>query len=299
MLTPDKTAETVRFVFDALSKPEKVIERAGMGDIHAALAPSLETWMKECGGTRDILLVSPSGSVNYGLEHENSDLDLKAAYLPTLEDFYHSRFPKFNLVTPEFDCEVQAVHKFVHHMMKGHINAFEPLYAKSSLADPDFIHIMHSGLKPLVEMNVMSTVRACYFSAIQTDKDALVTGWKPRKAAHALRFLLFLITLLDREYFGFTVHEPLKTAILNVKLGNTNREEYSALFEELLDTSKTMAFKQFKSNNDYMFSDKVCELDETDTPRWEELCAWVDAEMVDLVRQPIEMAFRNAYIAAE
>ena len=285
MLTPDKAAETVRFVFEALSKPEKVIERAGMGEIHSALAPALKTWVEECGGTRNILLVSPSGSVNYDLTTENSDFDMKAAYLPTLEDFYHGKFPKFNLVTPEFDCEVQAVHKFIHHMMKGHINAFEPLYARSSLANPDFIHIMHLGLQPLVAMNIKSTIRACYFSSVQTDKDATVSGWKPRKAAHALRFLLFLITLLDREYFDFVVREPLKTAILNVKIGNTGQEEYTALFEELLDTARTMAFKQFNSNNDYVFSDKVCELDETDTPRWEETRTWVDAEMVDLVRE--------------
>ena len=299
MLTPDKAAETVRFVFDAMSKPEKVIERAGMGEIHAALAPALETWVEECGGTRDILLVSPSGSVNYDLTTENSDLDMKAAYLPTLEDFYHNRFPKFNLVTPEFDCEIQAVHKFVHHMMKGHINAFEPLYAKSSLADPDFIHIMHAGLKPLVEMNVMSTIRACYFSAVQTDKDAFTNGWKPRKAAHALRFLLFLITLLDRGHFDYVLHEPLKTAILNVKLGNTSRGEYVPLFDELLDTAKTMAFRYVNSGNDYVFTDRVIELDERNSPKWEKLHAWVDAEMIDLIRQPIELAFRDVYIAAE
>jgi len=299
MLTPDKVAEAVRFVIEALSAPDRVIERTGMGNLHAALAPALETWVEECGGTRDILLVSASGSVNYNLTTEDSDLDLKAAYLPTLEDFYHNRFPKFNLVTPEFDCEVQAVHKFVHDTMKGHINAFEPLYAKSSLADPDFAHIMNLGLKPLVEMNVMSTVRACYFSAVQTDAEAVANGWKPRKAAHALRFLLFLITLLDRGQFDYVLHEPLKTAILNVKIGKTSRGEYVPLFDELLDTAKTMAFRYVNSGNDYVFTDRVIELDERSSPEWEKLRAWVDAEMIDLVRQPIESSFRDAYIAAE
>ncbi len=122
MLTPDKAIDAVRFVHGALSAPESVIARAGMGAIHTALAPSLETWVTECGGTRDILMVSASGSVNYNLVTEDSDLDMKATYLPSFADYYHGKFPKFNFVTDEFDCELHPAHKFVQFVLKGPLN---------------------------------------------------------------------------------------------------------------------------------------------------------------------------------
>jgi hypothetical protein len=287
-LTTDKAADVVSFTFDALTDPGKVSERTGMGGIHAALAPSLESWVEQCGGTRKIMMVSATGSVNYDLVIEGSDLDMKATYLPTFEDFYHGRFPKFNFVTDEFDCELHPVHNYVRFMLKGHMNHFEFLYSKASLARPDFIHIMNSTLQPLVEMNVRAAVIAAWFSALKSNADAVSNEWKPKKASHAIRFLTFLITLLDTGKFEIVPHGELRDAMLRLKRKEMECKEYTKLFSVLQQIAKNMAFKVYGAKQNFTVSDRVMDLDGTNTPKWAELRAALDDELMMLIRRPIE-----------
>jgi predicted nucleotidyltransferase len=296
MLTTGKALDAVHFVRDALAAPESVIERADMGSIHTALAPSLDTWVTECGGPRDILMVSASGSVNYDLVTEDSDLDMKAAYLPSFADYYHSRFPKFNFVTDEFDCELHPVHHFVQFVLKGHPNHIETLYSKAKWMHSDFSYNALIILKPMVETNVMATVRTSWFSALQANDEARRTVWKNKKASHAIRFLLFLITLLDRGVFDFTPHEPLRTVIMRLKRNEMKLPEYDALFCELLDTAKEMAFKSYESNGRYEFSDRVMDLDDSKSPLWAERMDALNDGMMRMLTDTIESDYYDKLV---
>jgi predicted nucleotidyltransferase len=267
-----------------------------MGAIHAALAPSLETWVKECGGTRDILMVSASGSVNYNLVTEDSDLDMKAAYLPSFADYYHGKFPKFNFVTDEFDCELHSVHNFVQFVLKGHPNHIETLYSKAKWMHSDFSFNALSILKPMVEANVMATVRSSWFSALQADVEARKTVWKHKKASHAIRFLVFLITLLDRGEFDFTPREPLRTAIMRLKRNEMDLYEYDVLFDEILDTAKSMAFKSYTNTVKYEFSDRVMGLDDSESPLWTERQDALTEGMMSMITDTIESDYYNKLV---
>jgi hypothetical protein len=283
MMSEQKAADAVKFVFDMLENPKAVSAREGMGDIHAALVPALTTWVNQCNGTRTILMVSPVGSVNYDLMNESSDLDMKALYLPSLSDFYHSKFPQFNFVTDAFDCQLSSAHTYINYVLKGSMNHFELLYAPASLARPDFVYIMLQYLNPMVEMNVKATVRAAWFMALKAHDDASKNGWKPKKASNALRIMIFLITYLDECKFVFTPTGVLRDAILRLKSGDMLYDEYNTVFLELYATARDMAFDPYNGRNDFKFSRDVEHRDKAGTPEWKEMRVALDDEMMKLI----------------
>ena len=284
MMTQEKAVDTVRFVFDALETPSEIMSREGMGVIHDALKPALKTWTNECNGTRNILMVAAVGSVNYDLLNESSDLDLKAIYMPNFSDFYHGQFPKFNFVTEAFDCELAPAHKYVEYVLKGSLNHFELLVSKASLARPNFIHIMQKYLVPMTEMNVIAMSKAAWFMAMKAHHDAVRTTWKPKKAANALRILMFLITYMDEGRFEYVPTGACKDAIMRLKDGTMDRPEYESLYVELYDTAKMMVFKSYQDEpRKYELSKQVLGMDETDSPKWAEMRAELYKEMMSLV----------------
>ena len=290
----------VRFVYDAIQRPEEALQREDMGGLHTALAPHLRNWMESQGTLkRSVSMVSAVGSVNYGTVVESSDLDMKAVYMPTLEDLFHDRCPKFSFVTDEFDCELHPAHHFCKHVLKGNINFFEFLYARGGacLAEPDFIYVMKSLLTPLVEMNVVLTCMASYFTALQQDK-GIGYGtpgepWSHKKASHAIRILAFLIELIDTGKFNIVTAEPFRAPVIRLKTGEMQWPEYRELFAEMQDTAKGMLFKRWVDGGNYEHTDRVLALDGTNTPEWTALRAELDRELIKQIRWPIELAYQR------
>lgn len=286
MMTLQKATDTVRFVFDALETPSEIISREGMGVIHDALKPALKTWTNECGGTRNILMVAAVGSVNYDLLNEASDLDLKAIYMPNFTDFYHAKFPKINFVTDAFDCELTPAHKYVEYVLKGSLNHFEPLVSKACLMRPDFIHITNQYLIPMTEMNVIAMTKAAWFMAMKAHYDAVRAVWKPKKAANALRILMFLITYMDEGRFEYVPTGACKDAIMRLKDGTMGELEYDSLYTELYDTAQMFVFASYQHEpRKYELSKQVLGMDETKSSRWTEMRAELNKEMMKLVDQ--------------
>ena len=142
----------------------------------------------------------------------------------------------------------------------------------------------------------MATVRASWFSALQADAESRKTIWKNKKASHAIRFLIFLISLLDRGEFDFVPREPLRTAIMRLKCNEMPQDEYTALFDEILDTAETMAFKSYTSSGRYEFSDRVMDLDDSESPLWTERQNALNEGMMDLTRDTIESDYYDKLV---
>lgn len=284
MMTKQKAVDTVGFVFDALNNPTDVMSREGMGVIHDTLKPALATWTNECNGTREIMMAAAVGSVNYNLLNETSDLDLKAMYMPNLSDFYHGQFPKFNFVTDAFDCELAPAHKYVEYVLKGSLNHFEPLVSDACLVNLNFGYIIQKFLIPMTEMNVINMTKAAWFMGMKAHSDAVKAAWKPKKAANALRILMFLITYMDEGRFEFVPTGAIRDAIMRLKSGTMDRPEYESLYEELYDTAKMMVFASYQDEpRKYELSKQVLGMDQTESPRWTEMRAELYKEMMSLV----------------
>ena len=291
MLTVSRAQDAVRFVNEALSSPRDVVVREDMGELHAALVPHLRNWIESGGEDRQVVMVAAVGSLNYECVVPSSDLDMKAIYLPSFRDLYFGKFPKFSFVTPEFDCELHPMHHFKQHVLKGNMNFFEPLYSKAALITPDLIFAT-TPLKKLVEMNVMQTCLATYFTAEQQHKKC--GGWNTecpeywsKHASHAIRLLTFLINLLDTGEFELVPRWPLRKPVLNLKMHLMPHEEYKELYHELHEAAQSMMFTHFVNGNDYEFTDRVLELDGTKTGEWARLNEEVDEELMKLLKERI------------
>lgn len=291
---PLKVNAIVSHVFDALECPEELNFDKDMDDIHAALKPHLINWAQDRGKRfRPIVMVSAVGSVNYGTQVSTSDLDLKAVYMPSFEDLYHNSFPKFSFTTDALDCELHPAHNFCDHMLKGNINFFEPLYAVdgSRIARPQFFYITQTIVLPMVEMNVVTTCMASYFTAINLYKKSRVVDFAVfdhKKASHSIRVLGFLINLLDTGKFDIKTKEPYLTPVLRLKNNTMGLVEYRDQFKALVSMTKTLMFKRWLDGSDYQHTDRVLELDGTHTARWHELRAELDNELMKFIREPIE-----------
>jgi hypothetical protein len=291
MLTVTKAQDAVRFVNEALSSPRAVAEREGMGELHTALAPHLRNWVESGGENRQVVMVAAVGSLNYDCVVPSSDLDMKAVYLPSFRDLYFGKFPKFSFVTPAFDCELHPMHHFKQHVLKGNMNFFEPLYSKAALITPDLAFVT-TPLKKLVEMNVMQTCLATFFTADQMHKKSgtALPGletWNPKQASHALRLLTFLVTLLDTGEFELVPRWTLRKPVLSLKMHQMPQQEYNELYHELHEAAKDMMFKHFINGSDYEFTDRVFELDGTKTDEWTRLAEEVDDELMKLIKERI------------
>ena len=283
MMSEGKAANAVDFVFEMLRKPDRVTTQSEMGGIHAALAQELSKWVEECGGTRKILMVSPVGSVNYGLLNETSDLDMKAIYMPSFADFYHNSFPQFNFVTDVFDCQLSAAHKYIQFVLKGSMNHFEALFSPTCKAHPDFAHIIKKYLVPLIDMNTVAITRAAWFMALKAHDDATKNGWKPKKAANAIRIMVFLITYLDENKIEYQPKGVMRNAIMRLKSGDMGEEEYVPLYTAIFDTVREMAFEVYGGPGNYNFSTTVYDRDQSDTTEWSNLKAELDRVMMSLI----------------
>ncbi len=291
MLTVSKAQDAVRFVNEALTSPRDVVEREGMGELHAALAPHLRNWIESGGEDRHVVMVTAVGSLNYDCVVPSSDLDMKAVYLPSFRDLYFGKFPKFSFVTPEFDCELHPMHHFKQHVLKGNMNFFEPLYSKAALITPDLIFVT-TPLKKLVEMNVMQTCLATFFTAEQMHKKSGSSvdwkeTWTPKQASHAIRLLTFLINLVDTGEFELVPRWPLRKPVLNLKMHQMPQQEYNELYHELHGAAKDMMFTRFVNGSNFEFADKVRELDGTKTTEWVRLHKEVDDELMKLIKERI------------
>lgn len=290
MMTKEKAANAVDFVFDMLKDPERVTSQKEMGDIHSALAPSLAEWVEECNGTRDVLMVSPVGSVNYDLLNESSDLDMKAIYMPNLSDFYNMHFPQFNFVTSVFDCQLSAAHKYVQFVLKGSMNHFEALFSPLCKAQPDFAYIMNKYLIPMVKMNDVANVRAAWFMALKAHSDAIKNGWKPKKAANAIRILVFLITYVEENRFSYIPSGVMKNTIMRLKSGSMDQEEFASVFNVLYETVAELAFDYYRGRSDYKIVKDVYDRDQSDSEEWATLKKGLDRAMMQLVVDQWDMS---------
>jgi len=283
MMSVGKAESAVNFVLDMLSHPERFASQPDMGDIHSALAPALEEWTEECNGTRDILMVAPVGSVNYDLLTEDSDLDMKAVYMPNLSDFYNTSFPQFNFVTDAFDCQLSAAHKYIQFVLKGSMNHFEAIFSPTCKARPDFAYIIQAFLKPMVEMNVVANIRAAWFMALKAHDDAIKNGWKPKKAANAIRIFLFLISYVDEGKITYVPTGVMRNVVMRLKTGNMGQEEYEPLFAVMYETVVGMCFDHYEGRGDYRIAKTLYDRDRTETPEWAEMKQEMDHEMMKFV----------------
>lgn len=215
---------------------------------------------------RELAFVVVVGSLNYGCETRNSDLDFKAAYFPTMGDMYNGKFPVMNVVTDNLDCSVTTIHHMKKYFLKGNMNFVEVLHSKVFHINCDLFPFWEV-MQRLVVMNVRELVLSSFFTAEgMYKKFSLNPLEEGKKASHAYRILIFVRTLVQTGQMEFEPSVEDRRVIKRYKQGDTSGFEkvYDALHEEVV----SLIFKKFDSGKNFVMSDVVTHLDKTDTTEW-------------------------------
>ena len=253
-----------------------------MGALHKALEPELEKWAENHDG-RQLMMVCPVGSFNYDCVIQNSDLDMKAVYMPSLRDLFLDDNPKFALTSEQFDCELHPAQHYLQHALKGNLNFFEPLFARRRRIHPGFAAIVDGPLKRMVKMNVKSTVMGSHrFALQQRDKASARKETWGKSASHAIRILVFLINLIESGEWELVPRPEFKTLILNLKQGRASYEEYFEIFTQLETVAATLAFTDPEKRK---FTDVVMDMDRTETTLWTTLEEEVYQRAMSIIRE--------------
>ena len=118
----------------------------------------------------DWVWMSIVGSHNYGTATQNSDIDVKIAYLPTFEEFYYNSFKHIDKSGPgrKIDYTLHPVHEFLKHALKGNMNFWEVFYSPSLVVNPKYFK---GGIieicKSIVNMNYVANFNAMRGMAVQ------------------------------------------------------------------------------------------------------------------------------------
>jgi predicted nucleotidyltransferase len=237
------------------------------------LAELEEEKLIELSDSTHLAFCSVVGSWNYGLADKNSDVDFKVTYLPSFKHFYDHKFPKLNVVGKNVDFTLAPFNTYVEHVLKGNINFFEVLYTAQPYwfyTDHPEVHDIMEILREMVPMNAVRMRDACMGTAAQKikglhkyslDNEHMEEdfGFNLKEMAHALRQLGFLMGFMDHGKIDLQGHYLMK-AVKSIKKG---------LWTE------SMGMEQYEKAEKFLGEKwavhKFDKLDQTETPRWEEL----------------------------
>lgn len=87
-----------------------------------------------------IVGVFAQGSMNYGLDYENSDIDTKCIVLPTLEDLIFNRKPvsTTHVLPNEEHLDLKDVRLYLGCFRKQNLNFMEILFTKYKIVNPTY-----------------------------------------------------------------------------------------------------------------------------------------------------------------
>ena len=198
------------------------------------------------------------GSWNYGLQHKDSDVDLKLGYWPTFEQFFDGRFPTVRVNNPKLDYTLEPVHQLFQNILKGNFSFVEMLYplkedyrwaqmTATSDAYTDELGCLLEQAKILVNGNARNLVSANLGSAKQARHRADITSdnqvWR-KESAKAYRFVEAVrLNLVDNSLVGYREPKSLeyqRSVLAGEVAADDFEEEYTTLEAHVKDLASFM-----------------------------------------------------------
>jgi len=203
------------------------------------------------------------GSQNYGLDLNNdeyqSDIDMKAIIVPTLEDLINNSKPLSVTIKTEWgECDVKDIRIYFETLLKANPAYIETLFTKYFVIDEDFkqeFDEIHSLAESLVNVLRTQFIRATYGMMCEKEKAMCHPypsiahkiekfGYDGKQSHHIQRLWLLMI---DYFFMGCTMSESIfpptaeKVFLMDLKLN-----KYSLIFAKE-HVGKVMGYaKDFK-----------------------------------------------------
>lgn len=179
-----------------------------------------------------ILGVFLYGSQNYNIDTEDSDIDTKAIYIPTLDEIAAGAAPISKELTvgdTGEHIEVKDIRLMCQMWKKQNMNFLEILYTKYFVLNPKYEDIFNQTFKlyrsNISAYNVHQMVQSTIGQIKSTMKQAMAASTDPaavgKKIANCLRLCFFCNDFLDNNLTHYQdamyISDELRTGLLLVK----------------------------------------------------------------------------------
>lgn len=175
------------------------------------IAKAIEEWkatLFEKYGENHIFNITLYGSQNYNIDTENSDVDVKAIYVPSLKEAVFDKRISEELHNRRNEhCEVKDIREMWKMYAKQNINFLETLYTEYRWDNPKYTYY-HGYLKNIreniVNLNPDAAIKSTSYQAKNSLKQFKNNPSDYKKLAKAIYFYLFLNKFTNPEkYFTY------------------------------------------------------------------------------------------------
>jgi predicted nucleotidyltransferase len=215
------------------------------------------------------------GSQNYGLDiytdDYQSDLDMKAILIPTLDDLINNNKPISTVIETEWgECDLKDIRSYFETLLKGNPAYLETLFTKYYIVDDGFeteFKEILSFKDDLVHTLRAQMIRAMYGMMLEKEKALCHPypsiahkiekfGYDGKQAHHVLRMWLMM-----KDYFKFK--KPLsdcfypsseyKQSLINLKLSIPSLDYVKNNVQEIMTKANHLRDEVIESTNENTF----------------------------------------------
>lgn len=164
-------------------------------------------------GVYDWFVIASNGSMNYGLDNEDSDIDSKLLVIPSLHDLvFNKRQNHLHEMSDNGEhVEVKDIALYMKTILKQNINFVETLFAKCVIVNPkyqNFWDILQENRERIARYNTKRAVD-CMLGMMKQKREQMIKpapsrqksidkiGYDAKSYHHLLRLYYFLKHYLD------------------------------------------------------------------------------------------------------
>jgi len=172
----------------------------------------------------NVLYIGLFGSQNYGLDDEDSDIDLRAIILPTLEQLIKKEKTSKKFETKLGLIDIKDVMAFYEVIRKGNFAYLEVIQTKWYIGDDYFRDLFGNIKVNLRSLKGDMYTKARAFSVkhvYNLDADSLKN--KSKEIYHLIRmYYLVRERNVDKAFIDYSKDQYIKTFLMNVKRNKNN-----------------------------------------------------------------------------
>lgn len=210
---------------------------------------AIEEWkaiLFEKYGKNHIFNITLYGSQNYNIDTENSDIDVKAIYVPSLKEAVFDKRISEELHNRRNEyCEVKDIREMWKMYTKQNINFLETLYTKYRWDNPKY-YDYHNRIKDLrtdiVNLSPEKAIKSIAYQAKNSLKQFQNNPSNYKKLAKVIYFYLFLNKYTDPEKI-FTYNDCLQVS---------DSEKFSDFYAKQLLIDLKNGHNYLKNTDDYV-----------------------------------------------
>lgn len=237
----------------------------------------------------DWFVIASNGSMNYGLDNENSDIDSKLLTVPSLKKLIENKRDNTTHIMSDNGehVEVKDVAIYMNTILKQNINFVETLFAKAVIVNPRYKNdweMLYENRELIARYDTKRAVKCMYGMMVQKRKDMETWTEARAKSFHEFGYdTKSLHHLVRLHYFlqhyivdGWSYEDCLtkqdnayeRDVLMGSKNGNISKMEATFLSDGCLLESRRVANKY---------------IDETDVSDIELSNRWDIKGLIDLV----------------